>query len=210
MRARLLLPLLTPLMLAVPVGATEVYRCVNAQGRLAFQDTPCPPRSRQRILNLPTPAPAVSAPPLAPMQQSASAPPPPPPKPALPLPALYRCIRATNDKPYLSTIGDPQPYAVPLAVLGIAQMPMARAAGPGGIGVPTQHSGTPTNLVSPFGGYYTWVQDRCAPLPRAAVCANLRQRLHKLDARIGQTFQFDRAPLQHEAHTLRAQLQNCR
>ncbi|MHB1799208.1 MAG: DUF4124 domain-containing protein, partial [Vulcanimicrobiaceae bacterium] len=53
MRTRL--PLLLLLALAVPAHATEVYRCVDARGRLAFQDQPCPPRSRQRILNLPTP-----------------------------------------------------------------------------------------------------------------------------------------------------------
>jgi hypothetical protein len=202
MRARLPL-LLTLLMLAVPASATEVYRCVDARGRLAFQDQPCPPRSRQQLLNLPTPPPAVPAPALAPLRQASSAPPAPPAKPALPLPALYRCIRATDHKPYLSTIGDPQPYAVPLAVLGIQPMSMARTA------APAQRPGPPSNLVSPFTGYYTWVQDRCAPLPRAAVCTNLRERLDQLDTRIEHTFQFDRAPLRHQAATLRAQLQNC-
>ncbi|THD10634.1 DUF4124 domain-containing protein [Metallibacterium scheffleri] len=206
MRTRL--PLLLLLALAVPAHATEVYRCVDARGRLAFQDQPCPPRSRQRILNLPTPPPAVPAPALAPPRPTRSAPPAPPPRPALPLPALYRCIRATDHKPYLSTIGDPQPYAVPLAVLGIQPMSMTRSAP--GIGAPVRPPGPPTPLASPFTGYYTWVQDRCAPLPRAAVCANLRERLDQLDTRIEHTFQFDRAPLQHEAATLRAQLQNCR
>ncbi len=203
--------LLLCLLPALPAAATEVYRCVGAHGRLAFQDTPCPRGSVQKILDLPTPGPTQPAPPLPATPRTA--PPPaasPPSAPSLPLPALYRCVNATNGKPYLSTVGDPQPYLAPLGVLGVPQLPLARAYGPGGIGVSAPGAGPPANVASPVAGYYTWVQDRCLPLPRGAVCANLRRRLDTLQSRISQTFQFDRPPLQAEARTLRAQLQNCR
>lgn len=203
--------LLLCLLPALPAAATEVYRCVGVHGRLAFQDTPCPRGSAQKILDLPTPGPTQPAPPLPATPRTA--PPPaatPPSAPSLPLPALYRCVNATNGKTYLSTVGDPQPYLAPLGVLGVPQLPLARAYGPGGIGVSAPGAGPPANVASPIAGYYTWVQDRCLPLPRGAVCANLRRRLDTLQSRISQTFQFDRPPLQAEARTLRAQLQNCR
>ena len=203
--------LLLCLLPALPAAATEVYRCVGVHGRLAFQDTPCPRGSAQKILDLPTPGPAQPAPPLPATPRTA--PPPaatPPSAPSLPLPALYRCVNATNGKTYLSTVGDPQPYLAPLGVLGVPQLPLARAYGPGGIGVSAPAAGPPANVASPIAGYYTWVQDRCLPLPRGAVCANLRRRLDTLQSRISQTFQVDRPPLQAEARTLRAQLQNCR
>lgn len=204
------------LLVASPLGATEVYRCVDAAGHVAFQDTPCPAHTRQKILDLPDPGPSQPPPPLptaAPSTDAASpAPPPAPPpaQPALPLPALYRCIRATDSKSYLSTVGNPPPYAVPLGILGVPQLPLARAYGPGGIGVSAPDAGPVPHVASPMAGYYTWVQDRCTPLPHAAVCAHLRERLDTLETRISQTFQFDRPPLQREADTLRAQLQNCR
>ena len=202
--------LLLCLLPALPAAATEVYRCVGAHGRLAFQDTPCPRGSVQKILDLPTPGPAQPAPPLPATPRAPLPATPPPSAPSLPLPALYRCVNASNGKTYLSTVGDPQPYLAPLGVLGVPQLPLARAYGPGGIGVSAPGAGPPANVASPVAGYYTWVQDRCLPLPRGAVCANLRRRLDTLQSRISQTFQFDRPPLQAEARTLRAQLQNCR
>ena len=207
---RVPLALLLCLLPALPATATAVYRCVGAHGRLAFQDTPCPRGSVQKILDLPTPGPAQPAPPLPATPRT----PPPVPTaatvPGLPLPALYRCTNATNGKTYLSTVGDPRPYLAPLGVLGVPQLPLARAYGPGGIGVSAPGAGPPANVASPIAGYYTWVQDRCVPLPRGEVCADLRQRLDALEGRISRTFQFDRPPLQAEARTLRAQLQNCR
>ena len=196
-----------------PAGATEVFRCVDARGRLAFQDTPCPRGSVQKILDLPTPGPAQPAPPLPATPRTSRTPPPAPTAaavPGLPLPALYRCTNASNGKTYLSTVGDPQPYLAPLGVLGMPQLPLARAYGPGGIGVSAPGAGSPANVASPIAGYYTWVQDRCVPLPRSEVCADLRHRLDALEGRISRTFQFDRPPLQAEARTLRAQLQSCR
>ncbi len=208
---RVLPALLLCLLPALPAAGTEVYRCVGAHGRLAFQDTPCPRGSVQKILDLRTPGPAQPPPPLPATPRTAPPPAAPPPSaPSLPLPTLYRCVNATNGKTYLSTVGDPQPYLAPLGVLGVPQLPLARAYGPGGIGVSAPGAGPMPQVASRAAGYYTWVQDRCAPLPRGQVCAHLRHRLDALETRISQTFQFDRPPLQAEARTLRAQLQNCR
>ncbi len=194
--------------LAAPAAGTLVYRCVDASGHLAFQQNPCPRGSRQTILNMPPPPPAVPAPSL-PAAHVTPSPSPRPAKQVQPLPALYRCINATNGRRYISSIGNPQPYLAPLGILGVPQLPLAQAYGPGGIGVSAPGVGQPPHVASPIAGFYSWVQDRCTPLPRSDVCEHLRKSLDALESRISQTFQFDRPPLEREAKTLRARLQSC-
>ncbi len=210
------MPRIAPLLLsclllpALPATAVEVFRCVDAQGRIAFQAQPCPAGSRQTLLHLGTPPPAQPVPALPRAAATPAPVAPPPSPPALPLPQLYACINASNGKHYLSRDGDPQPYLAPLGVLGVPSLPLARAYGPGGIGVSAPGAGPPPQVASRGAGYYTWVQDRCTPLPPQAICTHLQTQLDALQTRIAQTFQFDRPPLQQQAHTLRAQLQNCR
>ncbi len=190
-------------------AATLVYRCVDASGHLAFQQNPCPRGSRQTILNLPSPPPAVPAPSL-PAAHVTPSPRLRPAKPLQPLPVMYRCINATNGRPYISSIGTPQPYLAPLGILGEPPLPLAKAYGPGGIGISAPGVGQPPHVASRIAGYYSWVRDRCKRLPRAEVCEHLRTSLDALESRISQTFQFDRPPLERQAMTLRAQLQGCR
>ncbi len=201
------------LFFAVPASAGPVYRCTGPQGRLAFQDRPCPGDAQQTLLKLPPPPPTRPTPQLAPpahqpstnttAQPGAAT-------SATPLPKLYRCRGAVNGKTYVSDTPNPPAYRAPLGVLGIPQMPLSRVYGPGGAGISAPGVGRAAHVASPLAGYYTWVRDRCRPMPRAALCKRLDQQLTKIDNTLREPYPPRRQQLEQRATTLREQLRNCR
>lgn len=163
--------------------AMSVYRCVDAAGRIALQDQPCPPGQldQRREIRIEAAAPdrsdddatASSVPPLPPDPQAPSAPPsrdPPPP--------LWRCVDFEG-KSRLSPRNDPNPRYVPYWVVagneagprglaGRAGSPPPRAggSGPGGPGTALPGQLPPMVLV----------EDRCRLLAPGAACEAYRKQ----------------------------------
>lgn len=61
--------------LVLPIAATAQFKCVDAAGRVAFQQMPCAAQEKQQALKLPPPGPTTTAPgqPGAVVDQAASA-----------------------------------------------------------------------------------------------------------------------------------------
>lgn len=209
-RPVLLLLMLSPLA-ALPAGAATVYKCTGADGRVTFQDRPCPRAQRQDIVPLADPTPAAPAPPPQPVSDDRdSSPPPPspaPPPPSAPLPGLYACTRATDGKFYISRNGDPQPYLAPFGMVGMVQTPLARG-GAGGASAPELNRGKVTaGLVS---DNYVWVQDQCRPMTFNETCHALQDDYDDNARKLRRAFKSDRPPLERRDEELRGQLANCR
>lgn len=210
-RLRLALLLLLPL--GVPAaGATTVYKCTGADGRVIFQDKPCARAQRQETIELADPAPAAPPPPRPPAEErdTPAAPPAPQPVPAAPLPQLYACTRATDGKAYISRNGQPEPYLAPFGMLGMVQLPLARVYGPGGgggVSAPELNRGKITSgLVS---SHYVWVQDQCRPLSFDETCRSLQDDYGDNARKLRRAFKSDRPPLEQRDEELRAQLTKC-
>lgn len=207
-RAMPLLLLLSPIV-AAPVAATTVYRCVGADAAVAYQDQPCAAGQKASTVHLPDSAPSAPVPPLPSMPAAAPAPPPPAAPPPAPLPQLYACYRATDGKRYVSADGNPPPYEAPLGVLGAISMPLARAYGPGGAGISAPGVGPKPHVTSRIAGYYTQVQDRCEPLPRAEICRRVQQQYDEVEHKLRNAFQDAKPALEAEEAHLRSQLRGC-
>ncbi|KRF01943.1 hypothetical protein ASG87_10590 [Frateuria sp. Soil773] len=199
----------------LPAAATTVFKCQGADRRVIYQDHPCARDQRQQALQLPE-APLPAPPPTAPAAAPASPPPvaqaaPPPAAPGAPLPLMYRCIRATDGKTYLSRQGDPAPYLAPLGMLGVIQRPLSQVYGPthgrAGISAPEANHGRVTSdLVA---NNYVWVQDACDKLGPEETCRALRDAYEENARKLQRAFKSDRPPLQRRDDELRAQLQQC-
>jgi hypothetical protein len=191
------LPALVLICCAGGVSAQAIHKCRDAEGRLSYQDQPCPAEA--------LPLPPIDAPPSDPYvpdlaTQGDAAPPPiasgedrPAPQPP-PLPARYRCTRE-NGETYVSTEPAPPPRYVPAWVVGAtsttSNLPRTAA-----------REAWDRNI----GGAYVLVRDRCAPMGRGALCAHWRQSFD--DARRGARASFfdEREALEREAATLRESL----
>jgi hypothetical protein len=197
-------------------AATTVYECTAADGRVTYQDTPCPAGQRQRTTQV---ADAPSAPthvmaPAAPTASPEQGPPPAPsaPRPAAPLPLMYACVRATDGKTYLSDHGDPAPYQAPYGVLGAEQLPLSEVygadRGAAGISAPEANRGR----VSPglVANNYVWVQDQCRELDVEETCQALQDAYDQNEQKLRNAFKSQRPPLEKREAQLQAQLANCR
>jgi hypothetical protein len=196
-----------------PAAAQRVYKCVDAAGRIAYQDVPCPQPARQqtlRVPELPTIPPPASVPapartvPVAPAA-AGSAPPPPPPAP------LYACVRATDGKTYVSRDGRTRPYRAPLGMLGIIQPPLAdvyggRAGAQAGNSAPELAPRPSSKLI---GGNYTWVRDTCRPMSVDETCAALRDAYDANEDALRNAFQSEQPPLLQRESDLQRQLAGC-
>ncbi len=210
---------MTWLALAAPAPAQTVYRCTGAQGQLSFQDAPCAKNTRQKVLHLHVaqpspPPPALQSQPAAPASST------PPVRAKTPtvtrsyrVPQLYRCIRATDGKRYISRNGHPRPYLAPLGILGAFQLPLSQtyggkdAARRAASDPQLAHGRITQGLVA---GHYTWVQDRCRPMRVAAICSYLNDQLDKTSQAIDRAFRSDRPPLERRAAKLREESAGCR
>jgi len=194
-------------------ATTTVYECTAADGRVTYQDTPCPAGQRQRTMQVAdapaAPLPATAPPaPAAPPEQP---PPPPAPQPTAPLPVMYACVRATDGKTYLSDHGGPPPYQAPYGVLGAEQLPLSEVYGPdrgaAGISAPEANRGRVTSgLVA---NNYVWVQDQCRELDVEETCQALQDAYDKNEHKLNNAFKSQRPPLEKREAQLQAQLANC-
>lgn len=200
------------ILFALSAQAGPIYRCVGPQGRIAFQDRPCSADAKQTLLDLPPPpapvpavaiSPSPTTTPIAPTRVTTVA-------PTTPLPTWYRCRNAVNGKIYVSRTPNPPAYRAPLGMLGIPQLPLSRVYGPGGAGISAPGVGQVAHIASPLAGYYTWVRDRCVPMPRAALCQRLDQQLTKIDNTLREPYPPQHQQLEQRATILRGQLRNCR
>lgn len=209
MRHVMPLLLLLSLSVAAPVAATTVYRCVGANGVVAYQDHPCAAGQKSSMLYLRDSAPTAPVPPAPTTPAAAPAPPAPAAPPPEPLPQLYACYRATDGKRYVSADGHPPPYLAPLGVLGAISMPLARTYGPGGAGISAPGVGQTPHVASRIAGYYTQVQDQCVPLPHAEICQRVQQQYDAVEHKLRNAFQDAKPALEAEESHLRSQLRGC-
>jgi hypothetical protein len=197
----------------LPAAASTVYQCTATNGRVIYQDKPCPGTQHQQALQLddsqpvtrpaPAPAPATTvAVDTAPSPEPAEAPP--------PLPLMYTCISATDGKTYLSDNGDPQPYQVPYGILGAGSLPLSQVYGPpnsAGASAPELNRGR----IKPglIANYFVWVQDQCRELTPGETCHALREDLDATETKLRRAFKSDQPPLEKREQELRAQLRGC-
>lgn len=195
--------------------AGRVYACTGGDGRVVYQDAPCRPGQRQRVVELPAASaasPAAAAP--APPAPAAPEPPPAPAAPAVPaapLPAMYVCVRATDGKSYLSDNGNPAPYQAPYGMLGAEQQTLSDVYGPdrgaAGGSAPEANRGRITQgLVA---DNYVWVQDQCRPLDAEETCRALQDAYDENARQLRNAFKSQRPPLERRQAQLQAQLAAC-
>lgn len=197
-----------------PALAGTAYQCTAANGKVSYQDKPCPGSQHQQVLQLDDSMPEATASPPLPHATTATAPAPPRPvqlpSPAAPLPVMYACVRATDGKSYLSDNGQPAPYQVPFGILGAGGLPLSQVYGApnsAGASAPELNHGR----VSPalVGNYFVWVQDQCRELSRSETCRALRDAYDDNASKLQRAFKSDQPPLEKRERELLAQLQNC-
>ncbi len=182
--------------LSAPLAAAEVHKCRDADGRIAYQDQPCPLESLPlppiaappSIPYLPEPAPDDGVAGDAPAAASEPAPPPPP------LPAQYRCTREDGES-YVSTDPSPPPRYVPAWVVGATS-------------TSSNLRRTPAREAwdRAVGGAWVLVQDRCRPMGRAALCEHWKSRLDAARRQAKASFFEEREALEQEGGSLRESL----
>ena len=200
------LPLLLLLCIAPGAAAATVYKCTGHDGRVSYQGTPCSTAQRQQTLQLPDDRQPVAPPPptatVASPTLPAEAAAPPPSPPAAP-PLLYRCVRATDGKSYLSGTGQPAPYLAPLGMLGVVPTSLAQTySGANHMG----HGKVTAGLVA---NHYTWVQDACRELGPQEACQALHEAWDDNESQLRRAFQDEEPPLKRRQAELREQLSHC-
>ncbi|HET7268250.1 MAG TPA: DUF4124 domain-containing protein [Oleiagrimonas sp.] len=210
MRCIHLSTLMTLLAVSVPTWAGTVYKCVDANGHVSFQDIPCPHGARQHMQHVPDARPAPASPALP---SPAPQPPPTPSEPThthtppaqvarVPPPRLFRCIHATDGETYLSRNGRPLPYRAPLGMVGIVPVPLSNQF--------RHPRGPEVDMSTLIGNNYIWVRDTCRRLPPAVACAALARQNKANDEAIHDAFPDERAPLLEKRKRLHAQMAGCR
>lgn len=189
-----LVPLL--LLICAPLAAGGIHKCRDAEGRIAYQDQPCPAES--------LPLPPIAAPPsdpyvprltdeggggvAAPAQSSAPAAPPPP------LPAQYRCTRVDGES-YVGSDPSPPARYVPAWVVGATST---------GSNLPRTAAREAWDRA--VGGAYVRVQDSCRPMGRAELCGYWQDRFESTRRAARASFFDQREALEGEAAALRESL----
>jgi hypothetical protein len=183
--------------------ATDVFKC-TASGQVTYQQAPCPRGVAQEHIALADSEPGAPAPPpLLPDAPPAPVAPPPPAATFEPVPVMYGCVKATDNKPYLSDNGSPPPYQVPYGMVADGGSLMNQASGT----APEFNRGKVTaGLVA---NNYVWVQDRCRALSPQETCEALQGELDKNDKLLRNAFKSQQAPFEARDKQLRAQLQSC-
>lgn len=207
--------LMALLFACVPFAArAQVYRCTSTNGDVAYQDSPCAPGQRQRIVNVPSHSPPGYVPPpvaTSPLPVAGAVPPPVQvPPPPVPLPAVYACVGAVNGKHYLAR-SPPGPYLAPLGVLGFPPQSLAGAYGPpGGAGVSAPELARPRIGGPRIATAMTPVQDHCVPATHAQVCAFVQREFDDARDQLRRASRAAQPALEQRTRGLRDQLRNCR
>ena len=218
MRSYLALTLcLLALLPAPPLMAAQIYKCVSANGRISFQDTPCARQQHQQVLHDDSSDTAVAAAAATAPAEDVPAPtlrasPPPPRQPAIPVTLLFRCARATDGSAYVSRDGNPAPYLVPLGIIGGAgQIPLAQVYG----GKDAARVGMSAPELAPhasaalIGSNYTQVRDQCWQLDVQQTCAALQQQYDANEHKLRNAFDSDKPPLLKREAQLNGQMAGC-
>jgi hypothetical protein len=193
-----------------------VYRCTAANGSVSYQDRACASGQKQKILDVPSRAPAGYVPP-APATIAASVDPagtsPPQayvaPAPS-PLPGMYTCVGAVNGNQYL-TSSPPPPYLAPLGVLGYPPQSLSRAYGaPGGAGMSAPELAKPRIGGPRIATGMTEVQDYCLPATHAQVCGYVQREYDANHRKLRMAMPHEQPPLEQHERMLQDQLRNCR
>lgn len=192
-----------------------VYKCTSGN-QVTYQDAPCANTQRQQTLRVAVDPPAkpnsvatvLKLQPVARVATDDTATPSPPPR--VPLPPMYRCIRAVDGQVYLSSNGRPAPFLAPFGMLGAVQMPLAQVYGqPGGAGISAPEANRGRVIRGLIANHYVWAQDQCRPLSLPEVCHALSQAYEENSRKLQHAFTSDRPPLQARDAELRAQLTHC-
>lgn len=215
MRYLLAIVLLLPASSNLTAQTSTVYKCTSGN-QVTYQDAPCANTQRQQSLRLDVDAPAspksaaavVELRPVAPVVAGNADVP--PPQAGVPLPPMYRCIRAVDGQVYLSSNGRPAPFLAPFGMLGAVQMPLAQVYGqPGGAGISAPEANRGRVSRGLIANHYVWAQDQCRPLSLPEVCHALSQAYEENSHKLQHAFKSDRPPLQARDTELRAQLTHC-
>lgn len=227
--ARLPLPplLVAALALAAPAdaataeaaGQVTIYRCVDAQGRLALRDTPCRKGERQETRTMVRPKDAPPRPATEPTRAPERDEPTParvvvayPPRP------MYECVTPDGER-YTSDSPEGNPRWVPLWTLGYPVGPVFPRRESGfdfRIGNDSARISGGQRVVSggvlPPAAYGagTWIRDRCHALPPTEVCARLEDRRDEIRRRFFNAMPSERDVLRVEERGINARLaQDC-
>ncbi len=190
------------------------FRCTDANGAISFQDKPCRGGQQSKSFEyLRDPPPPAEDPQAESAQEAVAAEPaprampaPPPPRP--PVPTLYQCVRADNDKIYYSETGETVPYQVPAGVVGL----------PGSSLSDNAHVSAPelnrTPIAEPGGvnaiaGAYVEVRDTCRQMVPAEACRAFRSQLDDNLSRQRSASKDERAGLANDARVLADKLAGC-
>ncbi|QBB69190.1 DUF4124 domain-containing protein [Pseudolysobacter antarcticus] len=198
------------------VFADQVYKCINPQGIIAFQDHACARIDQQTVLQLARPPPPVAssvdentvgdeAVETSPAPVAAS-------PPRRTLPTLWMCIRYDGER-YMSTSWVPQSYAVPLGVLGYPGLSLGEAYGAGHLGNSAPGGKSPP-IAAPsgrnsIGASYTWVEDSCQPASIAQTCKYLREQYDSNHGTLHRAARAEQPALEARERELRDQLAGC-
>ncbi len=192
------LPVLVLLLAAGAAQGQAIHKCRDAEGRIAYQDQPCP------VEALPLPLPPIDGPPsdrYVPDLGAKAAPPPPPDgtpapptAPPPPLPQRYACTREDGET-YVSDNPVPPVRYVPAWAVGAT----------------TTTSNLPRSPARQewdrrVGGAYVRVQDRCSPMGRDALCVHWRGALDTARGGARTAFAAERGALERQVADLRESL----
>jgi hypothetical protein len=216
------IPLLLALALltGTPVLASEVYKCTTSDGRIAYQDRPCPADQTENTIHIVAPPPATPAPANGvgegggedPTSGMASVNPSPQRIVQGPLPALWLCTRAEDGSHYVSRDGSTPPRMVPAGVLGIPGQSLAQAYGPGGIGVSApgmRPIPIDRSAQAALAAGYVAVQDHCVPASKEETCSYLQQQFVETQRKLRHGSAEEAANLKPQEEQLRNALEGC-
>jgi hypothetical protein len=206
--------------------AQTIYRCVNAQGDITYQDRPCKADTKQTVEHF---VPPIRVNPETPPTASFDTPPPAstsseqpaaepvvemtPPKPLPVPPPIWFCTRPEDGSRYVSHDGATPSRWVPAGILGIPGKSLAQTYGPGGGGgvsapgvkkVPKSTS--PRDRVA---ADLIEVHDECEPGTLDQACEYLRDELMTIEKKLPRAFNAERATLEPRRAELRHLLEGC-
>jgi hypothetical protein len=197
---------------AAGASADTAWRCVDADGRVAYQDRPCPAGSTASPIRYANPPPsAAPAPEPAAPAPAAVAPALPPPQ-REPVTPLFACTNAVNGERYYSDTGETRSYFAPLGALGWPPRTLNETARSSGVSAPELNRprvSAPTGS-NALAGAMVEVRDECRRLSDADACAVRRKELGDNESRQRNAFKAERATLEARAADLSRAMAGCR
>lgn len=199
----------------------KIYRCTDADGRVALRDTPCPTGHEQKVRTMQRPKDAPTPTVVVPPEPEAA--PPPAPQPVervvvlrTPQP-MYECTTPDGDS-YTSDTAAGNPRWVPLWTLGYptavprgTRPPLAITGGTVRLGDGGATLRRPGVAPAWMAGAGTWIRDTCHPLPQAEVCNRLRDERDEIRRKFFNAMPSEREVLRVEERGVNARLDaDCR